>query len=234
MFPVSFEWAYPMCALLVAAIACLMSLSFSGTLPWQKARPVLMEQVLLTIGGAVGGSCIAFFHRDFFSPSGSFLWHALFGGAFLGIIGALSLFLTEKELAREEGPSVSLGEKVQLLIVMALVAVTMWYGANLNSVAAITVTFALGALGIGWHRKDLRVLILSGAVTSFVGYGFLTGCFVFLFLPDPDGAGRALSPYYAKNGAWWTVLNLVLWAPTLGAFFGPFHAFFRDKILVPR
>ncbi len=216
------SWLYPVFVIWVSVIALL-----AVFVPFRQTRG---EQFWMSVGGAIGGLCIAYLYQDFFRPPSSHWWHAGFGGAYLGIVAAVSLKMVGKKLVPERSPSVDWRGKASVLAIMTMIAGLLFFF-GVNSVMATAVAFAAGAYGIARRREDLQSLVRMGAIIALLYYVTLLGIFL-LILPDIGAAGRALSPYYAEHGFWRTFGNLVIWTPAFGAFFASGHAFLRNKGLV--
>ena len=213
------QWYYPVFVVWVALVAALIF----WLLPRSRS-----EQFWMSIGGAVGGPCIAYLYRDFFAPPVSYWWHAGFGGSFLGTVAALSLGASNSVLVSMREPPVPSSGKLSLTLVAALIGFICTTFTNV--VLATAIAFAAAAYGVIRRRDDLSELALDGARSAVLLYGGLIGIFL-LTMSDVDAAGRFLSPYYRANGPWWTAFTLCIWVPCFGAFFSVGHAFYRDKML---
>ncbi len=218
--PNALEWYYPVFVMWVALVACLVF--------WLHPR-TRDEQFWMSVGGAVGGPCIAYLYRDFFAPPGSPWWHAGFGGFFLGAVVALSLGASKSILVPMRESLVSSSGKFSLTLVATLIGLISTVFTN--AIMATAIGFAAATYGVVSRRADLKGLAIDGARSATLLYGALIGVFL-LALPEVDAAGRFLSLYYWDNGPLWTGLTLFIWTPSFGAFFSVGHAFYRDKALL--
>lgn len=214
------QWYYPVFVVWVGFVACLTF--------WLLPR-TRSEQFWMSLGGAVGGSCIAaYLYQDFFAPPVSSWWHAGFGGFYLGMLAALSLGASKSVLVPMRESTVTMAGKFSLTLVATTIGCIAAF--FMNSVLASAIGFAAAAYGVVRRREDLKELALDGARSAVLLYGGLIA-FLLVNLPDVDAAGRLLSPYYRANGPWWTAFTLFIWVPAFGAFFSVGHAFYRDKTL---